>query len=103
MKYGVTRESAKKWANKMLEQYKLTDEYKEEKKILQREFIDHSVLVKPLYWLDGQVVQDLLKWPKTALFTEEMTLDEIIEKWNPSEDTIAKIKNIQDGKSIYKP
>jgi len=61
---------------------------------------------KPLenYW-NKETVDELLGWPgggdplEQSSFTivEKYTLDEIIERFNPSEETIAHIKKIQNG------
>ena len=62
---------------------------------MNREFIDYAVLGKPLHYLNGEVVDELLGWPDSVVITEEYNLEEIIEKFNPSKETIEAIKKIQ--------
>lgn len=95
MKYGVNKKSAEEWANKMLEEYKLTDEYKKETELYRREFIDYVVYGKPLYYLNGEVVDELVSWPDSVVENYKLSPKEIIEKFKHllSEDEIKHLEN----------
>lgn len=87
---------SKSHAKKLASEYLNSEEGKEFTARMNREFIDYAVLGQPLHFLNGEVVDELLAWPDSVLITEKYTLEEIIEKFNPSEKTIEAIKKIQN-------
>lgn len=93
-KYGVSLN--KNLAENFAADYLKTDEGKEFTAQMNREFIDYVILGKELHYLNGEGVDEMLEWPDSVVITEKYTLDEIIERFNPSEDTIAAIKKIQN-------
>jgi hypothetical protein len=64
MKYGVSKESAKKWAEKVVESYKKTDEYKKEKAEMDKEFQDFILYGTPTTWFDNDTLQEIKDFNK---------------------------------------
>lgn len=86
---------AEKWA----EAYLNSEEYKED---LHKQFLDWAILGKPTNYLvkDGKtypISEELISGCDSIVTTTELTLDEIIQRFNPSLETIEHIKRIQNG------
>lgn len=63
-KYGVMKETAKKWT-KMLEEYKLTDEYRIEKLEMERELKDIISYGEPTTWFDNELLKKIKEYDRT--------------------------------------
>jgi len=96
-KYGVTKESAEKWAEKVLNDYKQTEEYKIEKEEMGREFKDFILYGKPTTWFNDDKLKDILEYD-SVVKTEQLSISEIVERFRNllSEEDIKKLNNVMD-------
>ena len=64
MKYGVTKESAKRWANKIIASYRETEEGKKEIAEMNKELEDFVLYGKPTTWFNNELLQEIKDFNK---------------------------------------
>lgn len=64
MKYGVTKESAKRWANKIIDSYRESEEGKREIAEMDKELEDFILYGKPTTWFDNELLQEIKDFNK---------------------------------------
>lgn len=99
-KYGVSKKSAEKWAEKVLNDYKQTEEYKIEKEEMDREFKDFILYGKPTTWFNNDTLKDILEYD-SVVKTEQLSISEIIERFRDllTEKELELIKKEQNARN----
>jgi len=86
MKYGISKKSVEKWATKVLEEYKLSEEYAKEQVQIERDFIDYMIYGITPTLVDESFLKDIK--------TEFLDVDTLIEKYNLTQEEINNLRKL---------
>lgn len=80
--YGYTKKQQGAAAAKILESYKQSEQYQQDKKVWEREFVDYVIYGKPLYYLNGELIDEIIAWPDTVVTNHKLTPIEMLERFD---------------------
>ena len=82
----VDKKSAEVWANKVLDEYIQSEEYKQDMDRYDIKFLDYMIYGKGSVHLDEEILY--------SIKTEFLNVDAIIERYNLTEKEVEEIKKI---------
>jgi hypothetical protein len=80
------KEYAKKWAEKVLEDYMKTEQYQKEKAEIEKEFKNFIIYGTPTTWFDDEVLQEIK--------TEYLDVETIIERYPLTDKEIEDLRKL---------
>jgi len=98
-KHGVSKESAKRWADKIIEDYKKTEEYQKEKAEIDEEFKNFFLYGTSTVRLNSETLKEICEY-NGVIKVEELSVEQIIDKFGDliTEKDIENLKKLRDGK-----
>ena len=93
-KYGVSKKQAAAWGERMLAEYKLTEEYKKEKAEMDEELKNFILYGERTTWFDNDLLEEIVNYDG-AVKIEELSLEQIIERFGHmlTEKDLERLKN----------